>query len=182
MKKFHFFLIPVSLLLVVAMVIAAKEARMKLVSEAFEDGGRIPLKYVMPAAGGQNLSPPLSWSGEPEGTRSFALLCVDPHPVARNWVHWMVINIPANIHELKEGASGKAMPPGAKELKNSFGFVGYGGPQPPPGTGDHPYVFTIFALSVEKLDLPEDTDLKRFQRAIAPYILAKGQITGYFGR
>jgi len=182
MKKIHLLLVPISFFLVVAMVIAAKEARMKLTSPAFEDGGRIPLKYVMPAAGGKNLSPPLSWSGEPKGTKSFALLCVDPHPVARNWVHWMVINIPAEVHHLEEGASRRAMPPGAKELKNSFGFVGYGGPQPPPGTGDHPYVFTIFALDVEKLDLPEDTKLETFQRAISPHVLAKGRLTGYFGR
>ena len=182
MKKIHLFLIPVSFVLFAAMVIAAKEGRMKLTSPAFKDGGRIPLKYVMPRAGGENLSPPLEWSGEPEGTRSFALLCVDPHPIARNWVHWMVINIPANVHHLEEGASRRAMPPGAKELKNSFGFVGYGGPQPPPGTGDHPYVFTIYALKVEKLDLPEDTDLKTFLKAIEPYVLAKAQITGYFGR
>ncbi len=182
MKRIYFFLVPISFFLVVAMVIAAKEAHMQLISPAFEDGGRIPLKYVMPAAGGKNLSPPLTWSEEPKGTKSFALLCVDPHPVAQNWVHWMVINIPADIHHLEEGASGHAMPPGAKELKNSFGFVGYGGPQPPPGTGDHPYVFTIFALDIEKLDLPEDINLKGFQKAISPHILAKGQLTGYFGR
>ncbi len=182
MKKIHLFLIPVSLLLFAAMVVVAKEARMKLVSPAFEDGGRIPLKYVMPAAGGENLSPPLEWSGEPKETKSFALLCVDPHPIARNWVHWMVINIPKEVHHLEEGASGRAMPKGAKELKNSFGFVGYGGPQPPPGTGDHPYVFTVYALKIEKLDLPEDTDLNTFKKAIEPYVLAKGQLTGYFGR
>ncbi len=182
MKKIHIFLVPVFFILLGAMAIVAKEARMKLLSPAFEDGGEIPLKYVMPGAGGQNISPPLKWSGEPEGTRSFALLCVDPHPIARNWVHWMVINIPKDVHQLEEGASPRAMPKGAKELKNSFGFVGYGGPQPPPGTGKHPYVFTIYALSVEKLDLPEDTDLATFKKAIEPYVLAKGQITGYFGR
>ncbi len=182
MKKFHFLLVPISFFLIAAMIAAAKESRMKLVSPAFEDGGRIPLKYVMPGAGGKNISPPLRWEGEPEGTKSFALLCVDPHPVARNWVHWMVINIPREIHELPEGASGKHMPSGARELKNSFGFTGYGGPQPPPGTGEHPYVFTIFALKVEKLDLPENTALKTFEKVISPYILAKGQLTGYFGR
>ena len=182
MKKITFFLIPVSIFLFVAMVIAAKEGLMKVWSPAFEDGGRIPLKYVMPAAGGKNLSPPLVWEGAPKETKSFALLCIDPHPVAKNWVHWMVINIPKEIHTLPEGASRNSMPPGAKELRNSFGFVGYGGPQPPPGTGEHPYVFTIYALDVRHLDLPEDTDLETFKQALKGHVLAKGQLTGYFGR
>ena len=182
MKKITFFLIPVSIFLVVAMVVAAKQGFMKLWSPAFKDGGRIPLKYVMPGAGGQNLSPPLMWEGAPKGTKSFALTCVDPHPVAKNWVHWMVINIPKDVHALPEGASGKAMPPGAKELKNSFGFVGYGGPQPPPGTGEHPYVFTLYALDIAHLELGEDTSLSTFKKAIEGHVLAKGQVTGYFGR
>ncbi len=182
MKKIHLFLIPVTIFLIGAMVVAGKETLMKLTSPAFKDGGRIPLKYVMPAAGGENLSPPLNWSGAPKGTKSFALLCIDPHPIARNWVHWMVINIPPEVHSLPEGASGKAMPPGAKELKNSFGFVGYGGPQPPPGTGEHPYVFTIYALDVAQLKLPLDASLRDFQEAISGHVLAKGTLTGYFGR
>ncbi|WP_456432340.1 YbhB/YbcL family Raf kinase inhibitor-like protein [Thermosulfuriphilus sp.] len=155
---------------------------MKISSEAFGDGGRIPTKYVMIPAGGENLSPPLSWEGAPPGTKSFALSCVDPHPIARNWVHWLVINIPASVHHLPEGASGRAMPPEAKELKNSFGFVGYGGPQPPPGTGDHPYVFTIYALSTEDLDLPEDINLEGFLGAIEPYVLDKTSLTGYYSQ
>ena len=151
-------------------------------SPAFHDGGRIPLKYVMPGAGGENISPPLNWEGAPPGTKSFAISCHDPHPVARNWVHWLVINIPASVHSLPEGASGKAMPPGAEELVNSFGFVGYGGPMPPPGTGDHPYVFTVYALKVERVNLSGKLSLGQFQKAIAPYLLGKASITGYFGR
>ncbi len=166
------------------MLIAAKGGfvKMHLKSPAFEDGGHIPLKYVMPGAGGENISPPLFWSGAPGGTKSFALLCVDPHPVARNWVHWMVIDIPPQVDHLPEGASPNNMPKGAKELKNSFGFVGYGGPQPPPGTGEHPYVFTIFALDVAHLPLPEDATLAQFEQAISGHVLAKATLTGYFGR
>ena len=74
------------------------------------------------------------------------------------------------------------MPPGAVELVNSFGFAGYGGPMPPPGTGEHPYVFTVYALKVEKLDLSGQLSLHQFQEAIAPYLLGKAWITGYFGR
>jgi Raf kinase inhibitor-like YbhB/YbcL family protein len=155
---------------------------MKLSSSAFQDGGKIPLQYVMPGAGGKNISLPLSWTGAPAGTQSFALSVVDPHPVARNWVHWLVIDIPASATSLAEGVSGKKMPPGAVELKNSWGEAGYGGPQPPPGTGDHPYVVTVYALNVPQLDLPVTTNLAAFQKALQGKVLAAATITGHFGR
>ena len=155
---------------------------MELKSTAFTDGGKIPQKYVMPGAGGENVSLPLQWSGAPEGTKSFALAIVDPHPVANNWVHWLVINLPAEASGLEEGASGQKMPAGAVELKNSFGKTGYGGPQPPPGTGDHPYVVTLYALKVDKLDLKPGTDLADFQKALEGKTLDTAKITGYYGR
>ena len=155
---------------------------MQLTSTAFTDRGKIPLPYVMPGAGGKNLSLPLSWADAPLGTKSFALSMVDPHPVARNWVHWLVINIPAVVRDLAPGASLKKMPPGAVELKNSFGHPGYGGPQPPPGTGDHPYVLTVYALSLPKLDLGASPGLSAFQKALEDKVLASASLTGYFGR
>jgi len=136
---------------------------MELKSSACADEGKIPPQYVMPGAGGKNLSLPLQWSGAPAGTQSFALSIVDPHPVANNWVHWLVINISGNVNSLEEGASGKNMPAGAVELHNSWGKAGYGGPQPPPGTGDHPYEVTLYALYVAKLDLKPATKLAGFQ-------------------
>lgn len=155
---------------------------MEITSSAFTDKGMIPLPYVMPGAGGQNISLPLSWTDVPPGTRSFALAIVDPHPVANNWIHWLVIDIPPEVTALAAGASRTAMPVGAKELRNSFGDVGYGGPQPPPGTGDHPYVVTLYALNVASLDLPEKTSLGAFQKALQGKILATSTITGMFGR
>lgn len=155
---------------------------MELKSGAFADGDKIPQKYVMPGAGGQNVSLPLQWSGAPEGTQSFALSIVDPHPVANNWVHWLVINLPADAGGLEEGASGKKMPAGALELNNSFGKPGYGGPQPPPGSGDHPYVVTLYALKVDKLDLKPGTNLAGFQKALEGKVLDTAKITGYYGR
>jgi Raf kinase inhibitor-like YbhB/YbcL family protein len=155
---------------------------MQISSSGFQDGGKIPLKYVMPGAGGQNVSVPLSWTGAPEGTESFALAMVDPHPVARNWVHWLVIDIPKDSASLPEGASGKSMPKGAAELQNSYGKMGYGGPQPPPGSGDHPYVFTLYALSVPKVDLAKTTNLAAFKQAMEGKTLATASVTGYFGR
>ncbi len=155
---------------------------MELSSPAFADGGRIPQDYVMPGAGGKNLSFPLKWSGAPAGTQSFALSVVDPHPVARNWVHWLVINLPPEVGGLEAGASGKRMPAGALELHNSWGKPGYGGPQPPPGTGDHPYEVTLYALKVPKLELKPAVKLTDFQKALEGKVLGTAKITGYYGR
>lgn len=163
-------------------VLHAKDVTMILSSPAFSDGKRIPVVYARPAVGGKNISPPLTWSEVPEGTKSLALAVIDPHPVARNWVHWMVVDISPKTEGLAEGASGKIMPQNSKELVNSFGKPGYGGPQPPSGTGDHPYVFTLYALDVESLDLPKDTSLSQFLEVLQGYMLAESSLTGYFGR
>jgi Raf kinase inhibitor-like YbhB/YbcL family protein len=155
---------------------------MKLSSSAFADGGKIPLQYVRPGAGGKNISIPLSWTAPPPGTKSLALSVIDPHPVARDWVHWLVINLPPGTTGLPEGASGQRMPPGAEELRNSFGSKGYGGPQPPPGSGDHPYVITLYALDVSHLTLDSNASLAAFQKALQDRVLASARLTGYFGR
>ncbi len=138
---------------------------MEITSSAFTDKGTIPIKYVMPGAGGKNVSLPLSWSNVPAGTKSLAVSIVDPHPVANNWVHWLVINIPPETKGLSEGASRNSMPAGAVELKNSYGEIGYGGPQPPKGSGDHPYVVTLYALNVPRLDITGPTSLGCFQES-----------------
>ncbi len=155
---------------------------MEISSKAFREGEKIPIQYVMAAAGGKNLSIPLAWKDAPSGAKSYALSMVDPHPVARNWVHWLVINIPPLITSFEEGASRRRMPAGSAELRNSFGEIGYGGPQPPKGTGDHPYVVTLYALSVERLDLPIDASLSAFKKAIEGRVITSASITGKFGR
>jgi hypothetical protein len=136
----------------------------------------------MVAAGGKNLSIPLVWKNIPPGTKSFALSIIDPHPIAQNWVHWFVINISAAVTSLPEGASPQKMPPGAVELKNSFGNIGYGGPQPPKGSGEHPYVVTLHALDVEKLDLAASASLPAFKKALEGKILQSATITGKYER
>ena len=155
---------------------------MEISSSAFKDGEKIPIQYVMPGAGGKNISIPLAWRNVPPGAKSFALSIVDPHPVAQNWVHWLVIGIPSSVTSIEEGASRKKMPSGSVELKNSFGDLGYGGPQPPKGTGDHPYVVTLYALNVEKLDLGVSTSLSSFKKAIEGKVVASASITGKYGR
>jgi hypothetical protein len=155
---------------------------MELSSQAFQDGGKIPLKHVMQGIGGQNASLPFSWSAVPPGTKSFALSIVDMHPVAREWMHWLVINIPANVNSLPEGASGKGMPKGAYEMANSFGGLGYGGPQPPKGTGDHSYVVTIYALNTDRLPQNFNTSLSDFRKSLVRKVIATATMTGKYGR
>jgi len=155
---------------------------MEIQSPAFKDGEKIPMQYVMVAAGGKNLSLPLSWKNFPPGTKSFALSMVDPHPVAQNWVHWLVVNIPADTASLPEGASRKKMPLGTTELRNSFGEMGYGGPQPPKGSGKHPYVITLYALNVEKVELGVNTSLAAFKKMIEGKGIESASITGKYER
>jgi Raf kinase inhibitor-like YbhB/YbcL family protein len=155
---------------------------MELRSDSFPNGGRIPKAYVMRAIGGENRSPHFRWSEPPAGTKSFVLSITDPHPIASNWMHWIVIDLPADARGLPEGASGRAMPAGSRELRNGFGARGYGGPQPPAGSGEHPYLCTLFALSVAKMDLPERVTWAQIQKALAGKVLAQATITGKYSQ
>jgi Raf kinase inhibitor-like YbhB/YbcL family protein len=92
----------------------------------------------------------------------------------------MVINIPPDVSALSEGASGKNMPPGSIEIRNSFGEAGYGGPQPPKGTGPHAYVITIYSLKDAGLDLKPNATLADFQNAIKAKTLDEASLTGFF--
>ena len=151
---------------------------------SYADKSEIPLKYVhRSVVGGKNISPGFTWTDPPTSTKSFALSILDPHPVAKNWVHWLVINIPFRERRLVEGASRtNSLPPGAKELMNSFSELGYGGPAPPPGSGQHPYVATLYALNVESLNLPVDCNLRQFEKAIDGKVIAETSLTGYYER
>jgi len=179
LKKSIFFLILFSFF---AVQNVSGGGAMEISSSAFKDKGKIPIQYVMPGAGGKNISIPLTWKNIPAGTKSFALSIVDPHPVAQNWVHWLVINLPKDVTSIEEGASRKKMPSGSAELKSSFGDIGYGGPQPPKGTGDHPYVVTLYALNVEKLELGVNTSLSAFKKAIEGKVIESASVTGMYGR
>ena len=104
---------------------------------------------------GKNVSPALAWSGAPGGTRSFVLTMYDPDaPTGSGFWHWVVMNIPATATSIPTGASGTGkMPTGAVEMRTDFGTTGYGGPCPPAGDKPHRYIFTLFALKVDKLDV-----------------------------
>jgi Raf kinase inhibitor-like YbhB/YbcL family protein len=157
---------------------------MKLTSTSYQDKGTMPEKYATTAVtGGKNLSPQFSWSEAPAGTKSYVLVNIDVHPIASGWVHWIVINIPATTCSLDENCSNSpGLPAGAKELDNSYGRKGYGGPQPPKGSGKHEYVTTLYALDIEKLNLSGEYSEKGLLKEIGPHILGRAVHTGYFSR
>jgi Raf kinase inhibitor-like YbhB/YbcL family protein len=123
------------------------------------DGETLPMPHVsgVMGAGGEDRSPQLSWSGFPEGTKSFAVTVYDPDaPTASGFWHWAVFNIPASVTELPSGASTDGLPQGAITLKNDGGVKQFLGAAPPPGHGPHRYFVTVHAVDVESLEVPED--------------------------
>jgi Raf kinase inhibitor-like YbhB/YbcL family protein len=126
-------------------------------SDDVQDGAPQPAKHAHSSAGGDNVSPHLRWSGFPEETKSFAVTCFDPDaPTGSGFWHWSVFNIPADVTELATGASPDGLPDGAVEVRNDYGESGYGGAAPPAGDGPHRYVYTVFAVGVEQLDIPKE--------------------------
>lgn len=134
----------------------------KLSSEDIPANGKIGNDQVFNSFGcsGKNVSPALTWSGVPAGTKSLALTVYDPDaPTGSGWWHWVVVNIPPTATGLPRGAGaagGKALPAGSRQVRTDFGAAQYGGPCPPKGDSAHRYIFTLFALSTAKLDLPAD--------------------------
>jgi len=157
---------------------------MRLESPAYRDGDMMPARFAtVHVAGGEGLSVPLSWSEEPPGTRSFALAMIDHHPVAHGWVHWLVVDIPAGVHSLGEGASkGAGMPAGAVELTGTGDRVGYSGPQPPVGSGVHDYVITLFALDVARIGERDGATWEDLREAMKGHVLDSASLLGRFGR
>lgn len=151
---------------------------LKLTSSAFTEGGSIPTKYTCE---GDDTSPPLAWSGAPDGTRSFALIVDDPdapdpaHP-KMTYVHWVAYNIPATAVELAEGAGKGAMPSGTETGLNDWKKAEYGGPCPP--IGRHRYFFKLHALDTT-LDLsqPAKPDL---EKAMQGHVIARAELMGTY--
>ena len=150
-----------------------------LTSSAFADHRPIPKKYTCQGA---DVSPPLSWSGAPAGTRSFALIVDDPDapdPAApkRTWVHWVLYNLASTQSELAEGIGSNAPPPGAIQGPNDFKQVHYGGPCPP--IGRHRYFFKLYALD-RMLAPGEPLHKAALLAAIEGHVLAQAELVGTF--
>ncbi len=151
---------------------------LKVQSSAFSQGGTIPKQYT---CDGPDLSPPLSWTGTPEGTKSLALIMDDPDAPVGTWVHWVLYNLPASVHELAEGVpTTETLPNGARQGRNDFRKIGYGGPCPPPGPA-HRYFFKLYALDTE-LSLAPGASKGQLEEAMKGHILGQAELMGRYGR
>jgi Raf kinase inhibitor-like YbhB/YbcL family protein len=154
-----------------------KTMELEVKSSIFNEGGMIPEKYT---CDGSNVSPPLSWSGVPEGTQSLALISDDPDAPVGIWVHWVIFNIPPDVKELGENIPpDKFLPNGSRQGNNDFKKIGYGGPCPPRGT--HRYYFKLYALD-KKLDLDAGATKKELLQAMEGHILDESQLMGKYSR
>ncbi len=168
--------------------IGAAAGDFTLSSPTIQPEGRLTVAQVFDGFGctGKNISPALEWQGAPAGTRSFALTVYDPDaPTGSGWWHWVVLNIPASVHELAEGAgkeSGSALPEGALQVRTDFGQPGFGGACPPIGDKPHRYIFTVHALKVPKLELPPNATAALAGYMIHASELGKAGFTAYYGR
>ncbi len=143
-----------------------------ITSSAFGQDERIPRRYT---GEGEDVSPPLRWSGVPEGTRQLALICHDPDaPRPHGWSHWVLVGISPNATGLEEGDAG-----GYTEGVNDFGGIGYGGPMPPEGHGTHHYYFWIYALGTE-VDAKPGITRRELLDAIDGHVIEQNRLVGTY--
>jgi Raf kinase inhibitor-like YbhB/YbcL family protein len=153
-------------------IILLSVAEFGLQSGAFEQGERIPRRH---SCEGEDLSPPLSWSGAPEGTRSLALVVDDPDAPAGTFTHWLGWGLDPGAHGFGEGESAPV------EGRNDFGTSGYRGPCPPPGHGRHRYFFRLYALDYDP-GLRPGAGMRELERALEGHTLAVAELVGSYER
>jgi Raf kinase inhibitor-like YbhB/YbcL family protein len=144
----------------------------RLTSPAFADGADVPVRHT---CDGTDLSPRLTWTGAPTGTRSFALIVDDPDAPRGTFTHWVVYDIPSDVTEFGEGATL------AKQGRNSFGGMGYGGPCPPPGDNPHRYRFTLYALDIPSIAVQNPTR-EELAAKMDAHVLGTAQLVGRYKR
>lgn len=149
---------------------------MKLVSSAFDDGAAVPRQFT---CDGADRSPPLQWSGAPEGTRSFVLLCDDPDAPSGTWHHWAAYDIPPGTTELAENAAHDRK---LKQAVNDFHKTGYGGPCPPRGHGPHHYHFRLLALVTDHLRVAANPSCRDIGQEARKHRLAEATLVGWYER
>jgi len=152
-------------------------------SRTVTDGGSWPKPQYSAAfgvPGGEDASPQLSWSGAPEGTRSYAVTVYDPDaPTGSGFWHWAVANIRPDVHELPAGAgdeAGSGLPEGAYQLANDGGQARFVGAAPPAGHGEHRYFITVYALDVEDIGVPATASCAYLGFTMYPHTLARASI------
>lgn len=165
------------MMIAMMMTAAASTSGFTLRSAAFQPDGPIPSGHT---CDGADTSPPLEWSGEPAGTKAFALIVHDPDAPVGDYLHWAAWNIPPGTHALAAGVAKKdSLPDGTQQGRNDFRKPGYGGPCPPGGT--HHYIFELHALDA-MLTLPADAPRDQIEKAIRGHVLATAKITGTYQR
>jgi hypothetical protein len=166
----------------------AHAERFTLKSPEIKSGSMIAQKFEANVFGcsGENKSPALHWSGAPKDTKSFAVTVYDPDaPTGSGWWHWSVVNIPANVTDLKAdagNASNANLPSGAKQVRIDYGVAAWGGLCPPPGDRPHRYIFTVYALKTDKLDLPENATAALAGFMIHANEIGQASFTARYGR
>lgn len=165
---------------------AAAHADFTLSSPVLKENGNLANNQVFNGFGcsGANISPALSWFGAPAGTKSFAVTVYDPDaPTGSGWWHWVLFNLPADTHELPAGAGTVArhlLPATAMQSRTDFGKPGYGGPCPPKGDKPHHYIFTVYALKTDKIDLDADASPAMVGFYLNQHKLATATLTGLY--
>jgi Raf kinase inhibitor-like YbhB/YbcL family protein len=155
-------------------------------SEDISDGEKQPLPHASGifGAGGEDISPQLSWNGFPEQTKSFAVTVYDPDaPTGSGFWHWAVVNIPGSVTSLERGAGdeeGSKLPEGAFQLKNDGGLARYIGAAPPAGHGKHRYFFVVHALDVDHLDIPKDATPAYLGFNLFSHALGRGMLVPWY--
>lgn len=174
-----------SLLFGSALSATAQAQDFSLSSTSIAEGTPLTKAQVFSGFGctGDNVSPQLSWSGAPKGTKSFAITAYDPDaPTGSGWWHWLAVDIPAATSSVESGASGTGkMPKGSVEISNDYGIAAFGGACPPPGQV-HRYIFTVYALSTEKLELPKSPSDALVGYMIHANALGSAHITAVYTR
>lgn len=159
-----------------------------LMSDSIKPNSSLTNKQVFNGFGcsGDNVSPALSWKNSPKGTKSFAITMYDPDaPTGSGWWHWVVYNIPPSVNHLVENAgdsNSKGLPIGSIQGRTDFGSVGFGGACPPVGDKPHRYQFTIYALNVERIAVPENASPALIGYMIHMNSLGSSKLQAKYGR
>ncbi len=178
-------------LVVVALCFTATVAfagNFKLTSPTLKSGATLAADQLFDGFGctGKNQSPALKWTPGPKGTKSYAITVYDPDaPTGSGWWHWVVYNIPGNVTELAYGAgdaTGKLLPSEALQGRTDYGTHAFGGACPPKGDKPHRYIFTVYALKIEKIDAPAEASAALLGFMIHANTLAKSSFTAKYGR
>src|SRR5450755_1402695 len=167
----------------------AAHSKFALSSPDSKLAAKVPEEYTANLFGcnGGNMSPPLQWSGAPAGTKSFVLTLFDPdeHGDPSGWWHWVVYNLPSSTTSVAKAAGvehSTALPAGTTQGRTDLGNDAYHGPCPDKGDPPHRYTFTVYALSVDKLDVPADSSGAMVVSTAKDHLLGKAVFVAHYGR